>query len=85
MQTTQRPILQKLQLIFADVFDDPQIQITETTNASEIPDWDSVAQVKLVLAIEEAFNIRFTSDEVGSFASVGDVIRSLQTKASDSH
>lgn len=62
--------LVQLNSIFQEVFDDPQLDVEPETTSTDLLDWDSVAQVKLVLAIEEAFAIRFTSDELSSIHSV---------------
>lgn len=62
--------LSNLNLIFQDVFDDPSLTVEPKTTPDDLLDWDSVAQVKLVLAIEEAFAIRFTSDELSNIHSV---------------
>ena len=63
---------QKLVLIFQDVFDDPQLQITDETSRDNFDKWDSLEQVKLVIAIEEEFGVKFTTDEVTSIRSVGE-------------
>jgi acyl carrier protein len=73
-------ILFQLNSIFQEVFDDPGLVVRPETCPNDIPDWDSVAQVKLVLAIEEAFAIQFTSDEVSSVSSVGDFIAALNKR-----
>jgi acyl carrier protein len=70
----------QVNLIFQEVFDDPELFVRPETSPSEIADWDSVAQVKLVLAIEEAFGIRFTTDEVASLHCVGDFITALNRR-----
>ena len=67
----------QLNSIFQEVFDDPELLVQPETSPSDLPDWDSVAQVKLVLAIEEAFAIRFTSDDVSGIHSVRDFIAAL--------
>ncbi len=77
-------MIQTLNAIFRDIFDDPDLNVTETTSSLDIPAWDSVAQVKLVLAIEEEFGVEFTTDEVAGFKCVGDFARALDSRrASD--
>jgi acyl carrier protein len=67
-----------LQNIFREIFDDPQLTITPATSPRDIPIWDSVAQVQLILAVEEHFDVRFTTDEVASLKCVGDYVASIQ-------
>lgn len=71
-------VTMKLRNIFNDIFDDDTLKISESTSKADIEDWDSVAQIKLVLAIEEEFAIRLTTDEVASVKSVGDFISAIQ-------
>jgi acyl carrier protein len=67
----------QLSAIFQEVFDDPTLYLSKETCSDDLPEWDSVAQVKLVLAIEEAFSIRLTSDELTSIHTVGDFIAAI--------
>jgi len=46
-----------------------------------LPEWDSVAMVQIVLATEQEFGVRFTTDEVASIKSAGDMLKLLGTKA----
>jgi acyl carrier protein len=69
--------LLQLTSVFQEVFDDAELTITPATNSHDIADWDSVAQVKLVLAVEEVFAVRFTSDEISNIHSVGDFISAV--------
>jgi acyl carrier protein len=68
-----------LQDVFRQVFDDDQLVITPETSRRDVADWDSVAQVKLVLFLEEEFAIRFTEDEVSSLQTVGELLACIET------
>jgi|HubBroStandDraft_2_1064218.scaffolds.fasta_scaffold811936_1 acyl carrier protein len=69
--------LLQLNTIFQEVFDDPQLQVEPGTSSSDLVDWDSVAQVKLVLSIEDRFGIRLTSDELSTMHTVGDFMTAI--------
>jgi acyl carrier protein len=69
--------LQKLQAIFRECFDDPALAIAPETSPETLAGWDSVAQIQIVLAVEEAFDMRFTTDQVARLHSVGDILRIL--------
>lgn len=66
-----------LQNIFREVFDDDELAILDSSSKDNIMEWDSVAHVKLVLAIEDTLNIRFSLDEVTLISSVGDFKESI--------
>jgi acyl carrier protein len=68
-----------LQETFRQVFDDDELIITPDTSRSDIADWDSVAQVKLILSLEEEFGVRFAEDEMSSIQTVGDFLASIET------
>lgn len=67
----------QLNAIFQEVFDDPQLVVRQGTSSTDLKGWDSVAQLKLVLAIEEAFSVRLTSDELSGIHTVGDFITAI--------
>lgn len=73
-------ILLNLNKIFKDVLDDNRIEVGEKTTAGDIPEWDSLSHIQLVVAIEKFFKIRFTSSELLKFKNVGDMVNSIQKK-----
>lgn len=75
-------ILEELTPIFHDVFDDEGIVLTPQTNANDIEDWDSVAQIRLVVAIEKKFGIKFKTDDLENLNNVGEMAE-LIAKLSD--
>ena len=42
-------IMQKINHVFAAIFDDPEIQVVDTTTANDIEDWDSLAHLELIV------------------------------------
>jgi len=70
----------RLTRVFRDVFDDEALEVAESTSARDVPAWDSLAQVKLVIAVEQEFGVKFTTSEIGSWSNVGDLKRALRSK-----
>jgi len=70
-------MLQNLQNIFREVFDDPELVVSPETGVADVDGWDSVAQVKLVLAIEERFDVQLSNDDVSSIRTVGGFLEAL--------
>lgn len=77
---TESEILAKLQEIFRDVLDCEDIVLAEHTSAADIEEWDSLANVQLIVEIEHEFGVRFTSVEIPSWKNVGDMIGSIKSK-----
>lgn len=73
-------IKEKLQEIFREVFDDDTIVLSDSTNSSDIPDWDSLAHIQLISAIEDSFGIRFDLKEAVSAENVGEFIEVIGAK-----
>jgi acyl carrier protein len=73
-------LLPEIQEIFRDIFDDPSLVITRDSNASTVEDWDSLAHVNLVTAIEKRYKIRFALGELQELKNVGDMIDLIQEK-----
>ena len=71
-------ILKKLEVIFRDVFDDEDIVLTNETTANDIEDWDSLAQINLLVAIKKEFKINF--EEVSKYKNVGDMVNAIKEK-----
>jgi acyl carrier protein len=73
--------LQKVQSIFREFFDDSTLLVTPESSPASLPEWDSVAQVHIILAVEEAFGMRFTTDEVAKVHNVADILKVLESRA----
>ena len=73
-------ILDKLQPIFQDIFEDDELLITVESNADTVEDWDSLAHIILIFEIEQEFEIKFALGELEAMKNVGDMVELLQTK-----
>lgn len=73
--------LTRITQVFQDVFNDDELVVSRTTSAKDIPDWDSVMHVSLIVAVEKSFGVRFTSSEVGRLKNVGDLVDLVDAKA----
>ena len=71
---------ERVQKVFREVFDDPELTVSEETVASDIPKWDSLTHIDLIMALEEEFGFQFSSDEVISMACVGDLFAIIAKK-----
>jgi acyl carrier protein len=76
----QQEIYKKLTEIFRDVFDDESIVLSPTTNADDIPGWDSLKHINITVAAESAFGIRFKGSELEELENVGDLVAAIQSK-----
>ena len=77
---TEKEIFAKVQAIFRDVFDDENLALTRETNAEDIEDWDSLMQIRLVVAMEKEFQIKFDIMEVQLLQNVGEMMDLIEKK-----
>ncbi|NIF05497.1 acyl carrier protein [Chryseobacterium sp. Tr-659] len=73
-------ILAKLTDIFHNELDNDEIVLTFETTAEDIEEWDSLSHIQLIVAVEKAFGIRFTSSEIQSWNNVGEMIDCILSK-----
>lgn len=72
--------MNKLEAVFRDVFDKPDLKIDGLTR-SNFSEWDNLVHVKRIIAIEEEFNFKFTIDQVSNLRSVEELKRLLRVCA----
>lgn len=73
-------IIKKVNGIFVEVFNKPDIVINEKTTAKDVKEWDSLAHIQLVISLEKKFAIKFTAKEIRMWKSVGDIINSIKIR-----
>ena len=77
---TRKDIYPRLGAIMCEVFDLDSVDINDTTTADDIPEWDSLSHIQLVVAVEKAFGIKFSSREIMRWQSVGELADSVIAK-----
>ena len=68
--------------VFREVFDNEKLEIYDEMQAKDVEGWDSLNHISLIMAIEEAFKIKFTTREVMGFQNVGEMLNCLRKKLS---
>ncbi|MDR2089553.1 MAG: acyl carrier protein [Clostridiales Family XIII bacterium] len=57
-------ILEKLEGIFRNFFEDDDLRLRIETTSEDLPEWDSVVHIQLVYEIEEAFGVQFDAEDI---------------------
>jgi acyl carrier protein len=76
----RRAILGDVRATIRRELEDQAIDVTEQTVIDTIDGWDSVAHVRIIVAIEARFSVRFDPDEYMEFQTVGEMIDCLSKK-----
>jgi len=75
---TDQEILDICSRVLGDLLDDDSIVLTMATRRPEIPDWDSLAYINFIAAIEQELGVRYGIADVESFEDVGAIVRRTQ-------
>jgi acyl carrier protein len=74
-------IYAKLSEVFQDVFDEDSINVTPELSARDVDGWDSLTHIRLILTVEKAFKIKFSTSEIGKLQNVGDLVALIKVRA----
>ena len=74
---SRKKILDLLTPLFQDVFDDDDVVATEDLSAKDIEEWDSLNQIKIILACEKAFGIKLNARDINTLENVGAMLDHL--------
>jgi acyl carrier protein len=67
----QAEVIAQLQSVFDTVFLEPVV-LTPTLSAKEVPEWDSLIHISLIVAVEKMFSVHFRVGEVEAARNVGE-------------
>ncbi len=70
----------RLSAIFRTLFGLPSLVLRDELTARDVPGWDSLNHVSLMVEIESAFGLRFSSDEIAGLGCVGDLKTLIERK-----
>lgn len=70
----------KLEKIVAQVLSVDEEDLSDESNALNTKNWDSLRHIELLLAVETAYEVRFTMPEITSLQRLGDMRSLLESK-----
>jgi acyl carrier protein len=73
-------IYERLTQLFQDIFDDDSISVTPELSAKDVDGWDSVTHIRLMLTVEKAFEIKFSTSEIGNLKNTGDLVTLIKAR-----
>jgi acyl carrier protein len=74
-------IYERLTPIFQDIFDDDSIEVTPDLTAKDVDGWDSLSHIRMILTVEKAFKVKFSTSEVGHLEKVSDLVALIEARA----
>jgi acyl carrier protein len=73
-------IFNEIRLIFLDILQCDEAVIHENSSANEIVQWDSLAHINLVIAIERKFGMKFALGELQDLKNIKDLVNLVESK-----
>ncbi len=74
-------IVARLTPIFRDVFNDNALVVTDKLNAADVATWDSLSNINMIVAVEKAFDVKFSIKDVRNLKNVGELLELIKRKA----
>jgi acyl carrier protein len=73
-------ILTRLTDMFREIFDNETLTLTPRTAAPDIPGWDSMNHITIVVEAERRFGVKFQTTEIEELHDVGEFIALIAKK-----
>jgi acyl carrier protein len=70
----------RVQNVFREVFDAPDLSIFREMQAKDVEGWDSLNHITLIMTLEDTFKVKFSTREVMGFQNVGEMMDCLSGK-----
>ena len=70
----------KLEELIGNILDLNPTELTDDLTQSAVQSWDSLAHINIIMALEEVYGVTFSTEEIPTVKSLGDVRRLLRMK-----
>jgi len=77
---TKTEIYEALTVIFRDLFMDDDIILKSDMSADDVDGWDSGANLNIIAAVEQRFQIKVRTMEIAQLMNVGDIAKMVESK-----
>ena len=74
-------IVSRLTPIFRDVFNNDTLVVSEGMTAKDVPTWDSLSNINMIIAVEKAFGVKFRIKDVRALKNAGELLELIKSKA----
>ncbi len=71
---------QRVREVISQVLGVDAKSINSTTSVQSVSAWDSLAHMNLVLALEEAFGVEFTDEQIPTMTSFPEVLKAVEAR-----
>jgi acyl carrier protein len=73
-------VVDRVMDVAAAILNVPRGTLTEQSSPSDIESWDSMQHLQIILALEEAFGMKFSAAEIDKMQSIGAMATALEQR-----
>ena len=77
---TNEEILTSIETALQNVTGNSDISLSAESKASDVEEWDSLANVRLFIEMEGVFGVRFTATDMDGLKDVGEMVSLVKAK-----
>jgi len=77
---TNEEILTSIEAALQNVTGNSDISLSAESKASDVEEWDSLANVRLFIEMEGVFGVRFTATDMDGLKDVGEMVSLVKAK-----
>ena len=77
---TQTEIIARIEPIIRDLFDEYEGPVTSALSAKDVVQWDSLANVQLMVMVERAFGVRFSTADIAGLKNIGSLAELVMSR-----
>lgn len=81
MESSLVSVLSEIEAIVRDELDRDDVVLRPETTAKDVEGWDSLTNIRIMVAIERRFWIRFSVMEVTEIPNVGELVKVIEARA----
>lgn len=74
----QTPLTQQVQVILAEAIQVPLEQISPDLAFGDLPEWDSLGHMEVMMLLEERFGIEINADTIAALISIPEICSHLE-------
>ena len=76
-ETTQNAVFERVQAIMAEVFEVDVAEISPQTEFGDLPKWDSMGHMDLMVALESHFGVAISAETIRELVSVTAILEQI--------
>ena len=78
---SQQDIRIALERVFRELFEDEPFEFSDSLSRENLKSWDSLGHIRLIAAIEAAFDVAFTIDEIESLTTAARIVERISARS----